>query len=252
MLQDDALPARPLLSQANGRVTAFLLLSAFLASAIFTACSRSPTGPDSVTPGRVYINDSRGVLGTVDLATGDVMIIGDTGLALSDIAIDRAGSMFALVGSALYSVNTSTAATTFIGHSIPGGNALVFGPDGTLYGAGDGTSLYRIDPSTGGTTTLGNMNFVSGGDLAFQNGQLYMTSRTGHLVRVDLANLVGSAVVGFVGFPEVFGLVTGGDGLLYGGANLRVFQVDVLTGAARNPVSIAGKGLSAVWGLASQ
>src|SRR5262245_20787282 len=112
----------------------------------------------------MYVHDSGGELGKVDVATGAVTLIGNMGVVMTDIAFDPAGNLFGLSFGTVYSINPLTAAASLIGgHGIAGSNALVFGSDGTLYGAGNSTtSLFTINPATGAGSAVGNIGFFSG------------------------------------------------------------------------------------------
>ncbi len=193
----------------------------------------------------MHVDDSVGNLGTVDVATGSATVIGNMGVTMTDIAFSPTGQLFGLSFTGFYSINPTTAASTFIGnHGVPGGNALVFGTDGTLYAAGfQSTSLFTINPATGVGTSLGSVGSTSGGDLAFNGGNLFLATGTSQLLRVDLANLANSSIVGSFGVSDVFGLATGDNGVLYAVAGTQVFTVDTTTGAATNPVNWAGQGL---------
>jgi len=198
----------------------------------------------------MYVHDSAGELGTVDVATGNVILIGNMGVTMTDIAFSPTGDLFGLSFSGLYSINLKTAAASFIGnHSIAGGNALVFSSDGTLYGAGNSTTLlYSISTLTGDSTSLGNMGFASGGDLAFKDGNLFLASSGNQLVKIDLGNLTNTSAVGNFGISDVFGLATGSDNTLYAVAGTTVYQVNTSTGAATSPVSFTGQGLGTAYG----
>lgn len=189
-------------------------------------------------------------LATLDVANGAVNIIGAMGTTITDIAFDPLGNLYGLSFTNLYAINKTTAAVTLIGaHGIAGGNALVFGSDGTLYGMGNGTTnLFSINTSTGAGSSLGSTGFRSGGDLAFNAGNFYLASSTSQLIRLDLGNLSNSAAVGSFGVGSTFGIATGSDGVLYSVANNTVYKVDTATGAATSPVSFAGQGLGQVFG----
>jgi hypothetical protein len=92
------------------------------------------------------------------------------------------------------------------------------------------------------------MGFASGGDLAFFGGDLYLADSLSRLVKIDLANLANTAVVGSFGVPSVFGLATGNDNTLYAVAGTTIYTVDVTTGAATNPVNFGGQGLGQAFG----
>lgn len=207
-------------------------------------------GSTAVAAPIMHVHDSAGNLGTVDVATGVVSPIGNMGVQLTDIAFSPTGALYGLSFGQFYSINPTTAAVTLIGnHGVNGGNALVFGSDGTLYAAGFGSgSLYTIAPATGATTNLGNMGFASGGDLAFNGGNLYLADSASRLVKVDLGTPSNSSVVGSFGVGSVFGLATGNDGNLYAVAGTTIYSVNTATGAATNPVSFGGQGLGQAFG----
>lgn len=198
----------------------------------------------------MHVHDSLGTLATVDVTTGTVSVIGSMGVTMTDIAFDPSGNLYGIGFTGLYSINATTAATTLIGnHGISSGNALVFGSDGTLYGAGAGTtSLFTINPLTGAANNLGSMGFASGGDLAFNGGDLYLASTTNQLIRINLGSIGSTAAVGSFGVGGVFGLATGDNGVLYAVANTTIYTVDTATGAASNPVSFAAQGLGQAYG----
>jgi hypothetical protein len=204
----------------------------------------------SASAALLHVHDSAGVLGTVDSDTGAVSIIGDLGVVLTDIAFDPTGNLFGISFTNLYSVNADTGATTLIGaHGVSGGNALVFGADGTLYSAGDTSAdIFTIDPTSGATTSLGTTGFGSGGDLAFVGGQLFLASNGGDLVSVDLADPTNSAVIGPFGVANVFGIATSDAGTLFGVGGTQIFTVNVATGAAVGPVNFGGQGLVDAFG----
>lgn len=172
-------------------------------------------------------------LANVDVATGTTTVLGNTGLALTDIAFSPTGDLFGISFSNLYKVNSTTGATTLVG-SLGGvsgtANALVFGSDGTLYMAGN--TLYTINTSTGASSAIGSgIGYQSGGDLAFVGGNLYMASSGNQLIQVDVGTGLGT-FIGNLGVSNMFGLATPDNATLYGVAGQGVYTVDVATGAA--------------------
>src|SRR5262249_7030931 len=153
---------------------------------------------------------------TVDVPTGKVAIRGTMARVMFDIAFDPAGALYGVdARSTLYRIDPTNAATTRVGPVGAAINALVFAPDGTLYGAG--RSLYRIDPATGAGTRIGSFHGLrSAGDLAFDGaGKLYLSTTTNRLARVDPVS-GSAAVIGPIGFRRIFGLAFGPDGVMYG------------------------------------
>jgi len=198
----------------------------------------------------MYVDDSRGNLGTVDVATGAAVTIGNMGVVMTDIAFSPTGNLYGISFNSLYSINATTAVATLIGnHSIACGNALVFATDGTAYAAGcQTTSLFSINTGTGASTNLGNMGFSSGGDLAFNSGSLYLASSGNELIDIDLGNLANTSSVGSFGVGNMFGLATGSNGVLYGVSGTNVYTINTATGAASSPVSFASQGLTDAFG----
>jgi len=204
----------------------------------------------------LWVGDSSGNLGTVDVTTGDVDVIGSfgAGVVMTDIAFNSDGDLFGITFGSLYSIDTTTGAASFIGNHGAGGtkNSLVFGDDGTLYTANN--SLHTIDVLTGASTVIGNGgdSYNSSGDLAFIDGDLFLSSTSGFsdkLVELDTSNGFGSDV-GSIGVGAVYGLATDNNQDLYGVAGTSVYDIDVNTGVATFSVNYGGKGLGNAWGSA--
>jgi len=66
----------------------------------------------------LYVHDATGNLGTVDVATGDVIVIGDMGVTLTDIAFDPNGNLFGISLFNLYQINYETAAISLVGPQL--------------------------------------------------------------------------------------------------------------------------------------
>jgi len=198
----------------------------------------------------LYVHDSAQNLGTVDVTNGNVNVIGNMGVTMTDIAFDPSGDLFGISFSNLYAIDKATGSSTLIGaHGISGGNALVFGNDGTLYGAGfSTTSLFTIDVGTGSGTNIGNMGFASSGDLAFNSGDFFLASTTNELVSIDLSGGATGTAIGPFGFSNVFGLATADDGVLYGVSGTQVFTVNTSTGAGSLLSNYSGQGLGTAFG----
>jgi hypothetical protein len=201
----------------------------------------------------LHIHDTSNRLGTVDIGTGAVSIIGTMGGdVMTDIAFDPTGNLFGLSFTNLYRINPFTAAVTPIGaHGVPGGNALVFGTDGTLYAAGtSSTNLYTLSTTTGSSTLLGNVGFASAGDLAFNGGtnSLFLSATTNQLVAINLGGPISGTAVGPFGFSSVFGLATADNGILYGVAGTSIFSVNTATGTGTLVRNYGGSGLTAANG----
>lgn len=200
----------------------------------------------------MHIHDGNGRLAIVNAATGATQIVGDTGVALTDIAFDQAGRLFGISFTHLYSIEASTGRATAVGaHHIPGANALEHAPNGRLFAASGVTDgLYTLDPQTARAVWIGSTGYRSGGDLAFSRSTLYLASLEGVLVRVDTAVPSRSQAVGSLGVASVFGLAGSSDGLLYGSADVNMYVIDTLSGMATRPVRFGTSGLGVSYGQA--
>jgi hypothetical protein len=194
----------------------------------------------------IYVEDVNNNLGVVDATTGVVSkvvaIKGTSGDTVTDIAFNASGVLYGVTGpgahSNLYTINITTGQATLVGGiGASEINALTFGSDGSLYAASaNTTNIYKLNLNNGNGTDLGSDGFVSSGDLAFNNGSLYLTAN-GPRSDIDLIkiNLTGNSVsggtnLGVVGYPVVHGLVTGSDGVLYGASNTDIISINPQSG----------------------
>jgi hypothetical protein len=200
----------------------------------------------------VYVSADDDNLYTIDPTTGATTLVGNMGAQMTDIAL-RNGSMFgtdypASGPNSLYAIDPNTGAATLKGSTGVFLNALQFGSDGTLYGAGGApgcgpaghptacNSLYTINTTTGAATLVGSGVYDSSGDLEFTNG-LYLTSfdnaSTDQLFKMDATTGAGT-LVGDIGFADVFGLAYVPEaGTLYGFNDIgnNVISINTATGA---------------------
>lgn len=198
----------------------------------------------------LWVGDSSGNLGTVDVATGAATVIGNMGATMTDIAFDPSGNLYGVTFTDLYAINKTTAATTLIGSLGTAVNSLVFDGSGTLYAANN--NLYSINTGTGAASLIGNGGapYSSSGDLAFVGGKLYLSSTPGDsLIELDTATGAGS-LIGNIGFGSVFGLATDNNIDLYGISGTTVLSIDLITGAGTALVNYGGSGLGGAFGSA--
>jgi PEP-CTERM motif len=198
------------------------LLAAVVVSGMCTGAGAAPI---------LWIGDSDGTLGTVDVATGAVTVVGQMGQVMTDIAFDPSGNLWGVTFGQLFRINSSTAAITFVGNLGASLNSLVFGADGTLYGANN--RLFSINTSTGAATSIGLGTYSSSGDLAFIGGSLYLSSTVPIGDSLYLVNaLTGAGTnIGPIGFSSVFGMATDNNVDLYGLSANRVLRISTATGA---------------------
>lgn len=208
----------------------------------------------------LWIDDSSGNLGEINLNTGQTTVVGGLGEALTDIAFNPSQQLFGETFNTLYSINQSTGAATEIGNFGAGVllNGLVFSQGGILYASG-GTGLYTVNTVTAAATLVGNSGldggFVSEGDLAFVGGQLYESVSNGltsDLARIDTTTGAGTLIGEVVNDAALFGLVTASNGVLYGIDGTNIYSINTTTGAGTLVQSCPGTSLGSANGAASQ
>lgn len=179
----------------------------------------------------IWADDANGRIGKIETATGKATLIGSSGVFLTDIAFDPDNNLYGISFTTLYSIDKSTGKATLIGNltGVNDANSLVFGKDGSLYSAGfSSKNLYKINPKTGASTVFFNTGFSSGGDLAFVGSDLYYTDGQ-NLILLNLSTKV-SKLIGPIGASYVYGLINGGDNVLYAMAGNSVYSVNTTTG----------------------
>jgi hypothetical protein len=193
------------------------------------------TGAYAADPS-IWVSDSGGNIGLVDVNTGAVSNVHFTGHTLTDIGFIGT-QLYGTDFTTLYSVSTATGAATTIG-VYPGGgggvNALV-GNGSSLLGASNAdTNLYSIDPATAVTSVVkSGLPGTSAGDLTFAGGALYAseinpTSGNDQLVNVTTKTVIGDFTVGGNPLNAVFGLAAVG-GTTYALDGTEVYSVDLAT-----------------------
>lgn len=140
-------------------------------------------------------------------------------------------------------------------------NALVGQGQRLLGASGWGSAIFRINPGTGtATALLGDIGYTSSGDLAFHNGNLYASVVNGgfnYFVQIGLNGDSFTATnLGHVGNANnLFSLVQGSDGVLYGITGTTVWRIDTVNPAFSSVVvadyAANGSGLGPAGGAAS-
>lgn len=114
------------------------------------------------------IMDDEDALVTIDKATGAVTPVGDIGQVDGryGLAFAPDGTLYLSRNDELYTVSTTTGATTTVGNfTDPASDmrSLAVAADGTLYGYDDESGrLFTIDPATAATTEVGASGYSMG------------------------------------------------------------------------------------------
>lgn len=195
------------------------------------------------------VSDTANNLLRVDMTSGAASVIGNTGSIgpFTDLAVSPTGALWGITFSTLYKINPNTAALTFVGdHGVSAANALAFASDGTLYLASGGSAtLYTVNTSSGVATALpGGMGTNSAGDLAFNNGQLYLAGTNNQLVRITLGTTISGTNIGPFGVVDVYGLTTDSLGRLIAISGRTFYQTNTTTGALTPLFSYSGFGIA--------
>ena len=244
---------------AMGGLCAFTMCSMLaVAQQMEVESSPEETGQEAVAPEpalplaagpKVHLADINGKLGTLDLGNGAVHVIGNMGKFMTDIAFCPGGTLYGIYNfNKLYRINPANATKTLIGSTGATLNALVCSSAGVLLAMGPNvTNLYRVNRNTGQATIVGPTGFKSGGDLAFHEGKLYLTSTVNKLVRLNPAN---GAVISIFAYniADMWGLISTGTNKLYGFAFNKAYKftenAQGPNGATTVVFNFANKGLA--------
>jgi hypothetical protein len=232
-----------------------IVLSACVVLAMASASQAAPV---------LWITDSSGNIGQVDIATHSVVAgsVHSTGQGLTDIAFNSAGTLFGTTFAGLFTINTSTGSATSVGSygSVNGMNALI-GNGANLFGAAFNTNtIYSISASNAAVSTFATSTAPSAGDLAFAGSSLFESAvsatGTNELVNVSTGTVIGIFHVGNAAgatLTDVFGLADDGT-TLYGVSGTTVYSVDrstaILTTLFNYSTAENGQNLGASLGAA--
>lgn|GEM_PF-1908465 len=164
----------------------------------------------------IYFNTSQGDIYTIDASNCDLQFIDNFTLpngnnaSFEDIAFTENGVLIGVDDGDLYEIDLALGTVTDLGITVTGDfiTGLVGAGGNTLYAAGG--SLHFIDLDAGTVNNLGSLPQSSAGDLAFNNGELYMAAEFNNLYQINIANPGASTNVGQmnVGGATIFGIVS--------------------------------------------
>jgi hypothetical protein len=217
-----------------------------------TAAPSAPASEAASASGPlVYLCDSAGGLGTLDLTTKAVHVIGSLGVVLTDIAFAPNGTLYGISFTDFYKVSTTTGKATRVGSLGVGGmNALAFSKSGQVTAASNSrTGFFRINITTGQASFAGSDGgFLSAGDLSYSGSHLYFSTSSGQLVDFNLSTHTRQAHLDHI--SNLFGLAVTAPGQLYGFANDALYKLNPSTGTGTVIADFGGHGLGQVFGAA--
>lgn len=202
----------------------------------------------------LWVGDRDGQLGTVDLDTGDVAVIGQMDVPMQDIAFDPNGDLWGVSHTSLYKIDKMTAELALVGKlSETRGSSLVFDTEGILYTAYT-TGLYTIDTTTGKASEVGFSGhaYRQAQDLAFIDSDLYMSARRHGevLFRVDKTDGATTMIGGITGGGVMKGLASPNRADLYGLTYSEILIIDPENAESYVLMDYSGLGLGEGMGCA--
>ena len=201
----------------------------------------------------VYLCDSAGRLGTINLTTKAVRVIGNIGVVLTDIAFAPNGTLYGVSFTTFYKLNKTTGRATPIGSlGVNGINALAFNKSGKAIAASfRQTGFFTINVNTGRATPAGsNGGYLSAGDFTYSGNHLYFSTSNQLLVDYNLTTNKHLAHPDHI--VNLYGLVVPAAGQLYGFAGTTLYRLNPSTGAGTAVTNFQGRGLGQIYGAAFQ
>jgi hypothetical protein len=182
----------------------------------------------------VEFNQGNNLFGSVNLLNGSFTQLGSEGGTLfNDIAAAPDGTLYGIINSSsLVTLNTANGATlSSVSFSVGGIESLAISPNGTLYGATQG-SLYTINTANGNASLVGNFNNSlignSGQNIRFAaDGNLYDTDGGVNANNTDLF-LISTAN----GAAATMGVITNIPGLCLENSGQVMYGTGIQLGAA--------------------
>lgn len=206
----------------------------------------------------LWIDDTAGNVGTVDITTKAVTVIGNTGLGgnLTDLGFTANGNLYGTTFTGLYSISqTNGAASPTLGSYNLGGGGMngLLGSGANLLASSNSTNeVYSLSPAAPGSSTdYAPSPGGSAGDLAFGPGGLYEAIVDPHTGVDALANINTDSIVGDFtgGLTSLFGLAYV-DGVMYGIGGTEIYSVDLATAGLTPLFDYSGHGLLGANGAA--
>ena len=182
-----------------------------------------------------------GDFGTLDLNTGAFVMLGDSGIVLSGMAVvngtiygadwNQSTSQGAPIGT-LYIINPTNGSLTAVGTAPVSYDTFGGTTTGGLYAVGRNEALYSIDPTTGAATEIGGIlnQFDGWRSLSNNASTLYYVNGPNLYTVSTFTGAV--TLVANMGGPQMSALLEQG-GVLYGG------QVEISPGNSMNSPSVA-------------
>ncbi len=184
--------------------------------------------PVSASDDRIYLSTISGSIYAWDFGTGQLQLMSNTGLQLTDIGIAPDGRFYGITSSQLYEIDPATGQSTLIGalssptdlyygvSALTGANALDISSSGVArVGSANNSVIAGLDLSTGQVSNNALLTrSQSAGDIWFTDDNNYVVSTTsynlaffgtstlGNELVSDTQFVLSNAIFGLVGAPE--------------------------------------------------
>lgn len=202
----------------------------------------------------IYAN-SDGQLAKINVQTQQLVVIGNIGIVLYDIAFATNGVLYGTNpnGTQLYSLSLTTGAATLLGPLSTNlcSTSLAGGPDGFLYGI-YGTSLRKANPITRVVTTVRNDVTDSIGDCVFIGSDFYWSTSSSNVIKKITGN-VATGVITTIGScsSSLYALANVGCDM-WGIDGFTVFKIDKINASTSNSFTVSSFGGTYVHGGSSR
>lgn len=204
----------------------------------------------------LWTANAAGELYWANTQTGVETRVGAMGQVMTDLTWTPDGKLYGLdFNGNIYEISPATAIPTYR-FTVPGfnaANAMTADMEGNLYVAGQ-TTLVQYSPQLNRVTMTLNLppTAVSGGDLAFSGGFLYLACSNNNIAKIDVVNQKVDVlpITGLPPFAAIFGIVSSADGSLYLSGSIEIFKLNPTTMQASNYFQFKTTN-QAMWGLAN-
>lgn len=182
--------------------------------------------------------NAAGGLFEIELPSGALHFLGPI-RPFTDVALHPDRTLYAITASGeLWRVDANNGSSVFEAATGTPFTALDASPDGALFAAGS-RGLFRINPALGTADFVASFppGLEASGDIAFLEGRLLATARTGPAAIDELVEFFPdtgrSQLIGRVGFTCVWALAAFGPTLYGMTCNGQVLAINAATGAGR-------------------
>lgn len=195
-----------------------------------------------------------GRITTMDAVTFDTALLCTLTPALdfADIAVTSDGTLYGCINNFVYRVDVSTGQCTEVSDQINGYTVgMVADATGKIYLAGD--RLFLFDPAQSVMQELGLLPFSCAGDLTFWNGDLYMSTETAQVLKINLQDPAQSTVYmdlseASVGLATIWDCTTGETHSFgFGSGNILAIDFEQQATSLATTKKIAGAGATSPW-----